>query len=827
MAYTLIEDDAPAQPKRGGYVLLPDAPHNPTLMELIGNASAKGVAGLLDSVGNTPHNIANLGIAAVGAPLVAMGKPQWAPDTLPTPNYAHRALTAMNSINPNADPVNSDQRFMDSAVQGVVGGAFSPANAGRQILSNAALGALSGGTTDLVSSATESPMAGIAAGMLAPIGAAGLAGSGRRIIPNGKASTGNKLLKTADDPKALRDALARSGQVRVPGSQPTTAEVAMQPGLSQAQRNAISMGYGPLTARAAEQNAARVAQLERVAPGATKITPVEAAENAGNVLFDRMDPVYQGVRADVGNKFRSIDPLDESRVDLPVERVRGVIASRYGAGSGGADSDLHSLVADITARQDARDAYKLSHPSYLGYTNNETGAPVSEFQRLRSRATEMAHQARLAGDKNKAATAAEIRNLLSMQVEAAAGRSAMRQVLEKATDYPSAMFRDGIGEVDFRYGDAGTGRSGNGVAHLVRRRNEQGYDGNQAAFNMPEVIAFGKMSQPYSVLGSEPRTNVDILSGDARAVLEKTQNGHWLLTGWDNTLRDGGTGVSPVSVYAGQQPFIQTGQGARSANPSIANGGEYFTPDMARAWREAIDARRTQGQRFETGPQMRMWQTGPDGLPKRQGAETFGDFFNSGSSQASDIDSFNRLILGDSPSTDSFRKGAISDLYGHGAGQNGMLQPEKFGNWIDARGGLDGGGAIGGLFNPEQRGLLGDVNADVRRSVDAMNLGRATGSNTAQNLFTAGALLDSPFANVIAGRLLGGFGTGALGMLRDSARRGTLEQMGPALLDPRTAQEAIEAADKNRLYGLIAERMPQAQKRAVIQGLLYPNQTDQ
>lgn len=257
--------------------------------------------------------------------------------------------------------------------------------------------------------------------------------------------------------------------------------------------------------------------------------------------------------------------------------------------------------------------------------------------------------------------------------------------------------------------------------------------------------------------------------------------------------------------------------------------GGLLAPDQADMLAQGRDLHGELIGRYHSGPARDLWRDNPDARPVAEGGEIPKVFFRPSADQSARIDAFGNLFPGVSdavPAFEAMRKYAIADLYGHGAGQNGHLKPEGFGNWIDARGGVEGGGAIGGLFSREQRDLLGDVNADVRRSADANNLGRATGSNTAQNLFSAGALLDSPFASVLAGKLGGGIGSGTLGVLRDAARRAALEKLGPALLDPATARAAIEAADKNTLYRLLADRLPQARNRAALQGLLYQNEDE-
>lgn len=407
---------------------------DPSTLELIGNASAKGVAGLLDSLGNAPANLANLGIMAVGAPMVALGKPEWAPDTLPTPDLARRGLTAINSIHPDAEPATDEQRLLDSVVQGAVGGLFSPAKGGAQILSNLGLGSLSGGAADLATSATGSPVAGLAAAMLTPMGAAGAATLGRKLVPNAQSAAGKKLIKAADDPEALRRALARTDHEIVPGSHPTTAEVAMQPGISQAQRSAINMNYGPLTDRAAQQNTARVAQLERIAPGATKVTPIEAADNAGGVVFKLADKNRQAFKAARGAAYHS-PVLDSASLTLPT-----------GAGARAAIETFYPGVSFETAPADLRRLASLMDAGGQ--------VPLKEFDALRKQA---GNRAADLADSDRTASAAwsKVKGLFDDAEAAAIARSAEKFAVT------------GNGPWGPEFGNL-AGDPENAVAHLLR-----------------------------------------------------------------------------------------------------------------------------------------------------------------------------------------------------------------------------------------------------------------------------------------------------------------------------------------------------------------------
>ena len=67
-------------------------------------------------------------------------------------------------------------------------------------------------------------------------------------------------------------------------------------------------------------------------------------------------------------------------------------------------------------------------------------------------------------------------------------------LLENKGGYvPKAIYKEGIGYIDFVYGEAGTGKGGYGLAHIIRRRNEDNMDGEAFVNQLPEIIKKGKV----------------------------------------------------------------------------------------------------------------------------------------------------------------------------------------------------------------------------------------------------------------------------------------------------------------------------------------------
>lgn len=114
------------------------------------------------------------------------------------------------------------------------------------------------------------------------------------------------------------------------------------------------------------------------------------------------------------------------------------------------------------------------------------------------------------------------------------GQKAVEQVIKSHSDVKGAMYRDGIGSIDFIWGKEGDAskeyRGGYGISHIIAHRNAQGFDGVAIAKKMPEVIMTGKITldSPYKV---------SIETDGYKAVLAKNKNGTpsdpWLLTGFN------------------------------------------------------------------------------------------------------------------------------------------------------------------------------------------------------------------------------------------------------------------------------------------------------
>lgn len=106
---------------------------------------------------------------------------------------------------------------------------------------------------------------------------------------------------------------------------------------------------------------------------------------------------------------------------------------------------------------------------------------------------------------------------------------AIEKLLQEKSGYVSgAIYKEGIGDIDFIYGKPG--KNGYGLAHIIERRNQQGINGEEFVREIPELIKSGNV---YTQLNYPGRKY--IVSGDKEAAVRLDWNGenrNWLVTAY-------------------------------------------------------------------------------------------------------------------------------------------------------------------------------------------------------------------------------------------------------------------------------------------------------
>ena len=110
-------------------------------------------------------------------------------------------------------------------------------------------------------------------------------------------------------------------------------------------------------------------------------------------------------------------------------------------------------------------------------------------------------------------------------------KEAIEYLIKKKNGYvPNAIYKEGIGDIDIVWGEAGTGKSGYGLSHIIRRRNEEGYNGEEFVKQLPDIINDGKV---YKKEGHTKRIYVGTETAEIAIKLEwEDKDKIWLVSGY-------------------------------------------------------------------------------------------------------------------------------------------------------------------------------------------------------------------------------------------------------------------------------------------------------
>lgn len=700
--------------------------------------------------------------------------------------------------------------------------------AGNYAKSLAAAGGLGAVQNSLLGTKTEDDSLALNAalgGALAPaaqvagVGAGKAIQAGRELLA-GKGGRVGRVIATAgsDSTEALTPGTV-AGQIGagnvtlVPGAEPTTAQAAMNPGISQLQRTVANVGNNSLMEKLATQNEARIAALDSVAPGAIGTESATAAENAGQVISQQANEYRNILREAIRGAYN--DPrLKDAALMAPEQGAVKAVVERFYPGSAfdAAPFELKRMVARLT---------------------NGEAIPLSEFDALRKI---VGNRARDLRDTDRTASAAfsSVKGLFDDAEEAAITRSAdkfavtgqgqfgpvygnlngdpqnaVAHLLQMQTgEVPGALTHADVpgGKIGMVYGKGGN--DGHGIAKISEKHME--------ALQDPQGFIGSMHIDPAASGPNRIRlTDDDLRRGIVRLTHNDNPADPWLLTAYEKQNPALG-GVSAPGTRTDTAGLGRGGDTARSAGTASIDDiltrmlsdaaearsvppppprdprqyvGGLLAPDQAEV---LADARRFHGflkDRYESGPAAGLWRTGMDGRPVLNGGEVPKAFFSSKASQAADIDQFTSMLPGNDDALAALRQYGIADLAQQATGPTGNLSFPKTRNWMNQR-----AEAIPGLYNAEQQQTLGAVRNDLGRAFEAENLGRATGSNTAQNLLGAG-VLDSRAASALAG-FIPRLGPAGLEAMRQSSRRRVASEVGDALIDPRQAISALRVFEE-------------------------------
>jgi hypothetical protein len=614
----------------------------------------------------------------------------------------------------------------------------------------AAGGAISGGVSAGMVNPDDAGMGALVGGVL-PVGvqavgaAGGAAGRGLRSIRQPQeVKLANKLAElTGMKPEELRAALSQQGPNMLPGYQKTVPQILQDPTVSQLQRTLKTAGTNAIGDAERLQQSQMRGALERVAP--IDLSAQDAAARAGGSIQNSAMAARAAETQKVSQAFDSVDMYGESALHLPIDEMEKASAKYLGAGTFGTGGKASSAI------QTAKDVGTQKLEAIKAIPQS-AGKTQSLEQAVRSQG----------GIRPGDYLGREISDLGRKQ--------------SKTTGLVSKMGRD--------------------VEAMATNMHERGFIPDDDPATLLDMLRNGGGREVYAMDHMEAgfQRMADHAAGDlpgaqtiSKAVpFETVQNLRSSIGEAANQSKLAGNNKDAAAL---REMVAEIDSRINRAAGGNVGDGEFFPKDMADRYRGALKLHADKMARFETGPQAGLFRKGGDGQAVVQGAEIPGKFYSGRRSQVDDVKSLKRLI-GDNPILTGDMKSYAVTEGASTANASGDLT-SKYGKWLQSR-----SGANRELFTPQENATLGEVGKAVERSLKAENLGRVSGSDTAQKLAALNdlGLLDSKIVNILANRIpvVGSFTSPMLSGLRETASKTRNNALAKLLANPDDLAKALK-----------------------------------
>lgn len=655
---------------------------------------------------------------------------------------------------------------------------------GAGMATRAAGGAITGGASAaLVNPEDAGAGAAIGAAMPGAIKLVGMAGSKigqtyRAATQPEKVKIAQKLAQTLGASKEeIIAALEQQGPELLPGYRRTVPQILQTPEASQLQRTLKSAGVNVLgEADAIQQQQMREA-LNRVAP--IDLSVQDAASRAGGAIQNFARPAREEASKNVRAAFDAVDPFNETSILLPRERMVAAQGKYLGDGTFGTGQRAAQALqtADDVGSYtlDAIQPAKQINPEGLAKAVRRAGGIKGQGGELRDLG------------RKQSGTTGLINNKSGRDLDILAEEMAQRGYINSAdSDELVQALQDGIGgrgpRISFDVSDEvlqGIGDAAKGEA--------------PGAMRVSKGVPFQTVQNLRSSIGEAAEmASAKGANKEAAALREMVA----AIDDKINQVAGGRGGVNEMGVP------------------------ENFPQDIADQYRQALALHADKMQRFETGPQMGMFRKGGDGQASIQGAEIPGKFFSGRRSQVEDVQAFKRLV-GDKPELfNEMKRYAVTEGASTSNAQGDLTS--KYVEWLKSR-----SGANRELFNKQELATLKEVGKAVERQLKAENLGRVSGSDTAQKIAALNNLgaLDSRVVDMLANRIpvVGSFTGPMLSGLRQTAAAKRNQTIGGLLANPGELAAALRAGAAPAGGGLLdaaIERALPLTYRAAPVGLL-------
>jgi hypothetical protein len=566
------------------------------------------------------------------------------------------------------------------------------------------------------------------------------------LLKSDEAQMAERLAEQIGIPKdELVKVLSQQGPQLIEGYQKTVPQIIQDPFLSQLQRNLQTAGVQNLGEAAKLQQQQMAQALARVAPSQGNV--VDAAQRAGSAIEAYAVPARKAATENVRRAFEAVDPFSETALYLPISEMEQAAGKYLGAGTFGTGEKANQAIA--TAKRVGTEVL----PEVKLTTQSQAGKTQNLEQAVRS----------LGGIRDTGYLSNELKELGRKQSGTTGLISNSGKDVEKMAEL---MYERGfIPESDpALLLDALRNKSG---------RKTFASDITDNAFARQFEAAMGEAPGREVIPKTVPYQTIQNLRssiGEAAKAAEAK-------------------GANKEAAALGEMITSIDSRINRAAGQSI-EAGEYFPKEIADQYRKALALHEAKMKQFGTGPQVSMFRKGGDNQASIQGAEIPSKFYSGAMSQADDMKAFKKLIGSRTDLMDVMKSYAMTQAEGTRNATTGNLG-DKYLKWLSSR-----SGANAELLNPSELATVNEVGKMVQNQMITENLGRVTGSDTAQKLATLhkNGMLDWQIVDFLANKIpvVKSVSGPILTSLRNASAQQKNEIMARLLANPEAFAKALK-----------------------------------